>query len=105
MVAKRASLGVAKTGGLGRNSSGDIFLAFSTQGPQVNEKQTLEIWQSLPKEQLDKVYQGTVQATEEAIINALVAAETMKGNGGSTIYALPHDRTREILKKYNRLKK
>ncbi len=105
MVAKRASLGVARTGGLGRNSSGDIFLAFSTQGPQANEKGTLETWRSLPKEQLDKVYQATVQATEEAIINAMVAAETMKGNNGNTIYALPHERVQEVLKKYNRLKK
>ena len=105
MIAKRASLGVARTGGLGRNSSGDIFLAFSTQSPQANEKATLETWRSLPKEQLDKVYQATVQATEEAIINAMVAAETMKGNNGNTMYALPHERVQEILKKYNRLKK
>jgi D-aminopeptidase len=104
-VAKRASLGVARTGGLGRNSSGDIFLAFSTKGPKSNEKATLETWQSLPKERLDKIYEATVQATEEAIINAMVAAETMKGNNGSIIYALPHNRVQEVLKKYNRLKK
>jgi len=103
-VAKRVSLGVARTGGLGRNSSGDIFLAFSTQEPAENEKGTLTTWKSLPKEQLDKVYQATVEATEEAIINALVAAETMEGINGNTLYALPHDRLQTIMKKYNRLK-
>ena len=102
-VAKRASLGVARTGGLGRASSGDIFLAFGTQGPQPNAKGTLDVWRSLPKEQLDKVYEATVQATEEAIINTMVAAETMKGNNGNTIYALPVERVQSILKKYNRL--
>jgi L-aminopeptidase/D-esterase-like protein len=101
-VAKRASLGVARTGGLGRNSSGDIFIAFSTQAPQSNSKGTLETWRSVPKERLDKIYEATVQATEEAIINSMIAAETMKGNNGSVIYALPHDRVQEILKKYNR---
>jgi D-aminopeptidase len=105
LVAKRVSLGVAKTGGLGRNSSGDIFLAFSTQGPQTNEKGTIETWKSIPKELMDKIYEATVQATEEAIINAMVAAETMKGNNGNTLYALPKARVQEILKKYNRLKK
>ena len=104
-VAKRVSLGVAKTGGLGRNSSGDIFLAFSTQSPKTNEKGTIESWQSIPKERMDKIYEATVQATEEAIINAMVAAETMKGNNGNTIYAIPHQRVQEVLKKYNRLKK
>lgn len=102
-AAKRASLGVARTGGLGRNSSGDIFLAFGTQGPQPNAKGTLEIWRSLPKEQLDKVYEAVVQATEEAIINALAAAETMRGNNGNIIYALPIERVQSILKRHNRL--
>lgn len=104
-VAKRVSLGVARTGGLGRNSSGDIFLAFSTQAPQTNEKGTVETWRSIRKERMDKIYEATVQATEEAIMNAMVTAKTMKGNYGNTIYALPHARVQEILKKYNRLNK
>jgi L-aminopeptidase/D-esterase-like protein len=104
-VAKRVALGVSRTGGLGRNSSGDIFLAFSTQEPQRNNKGTMETWKAVPKERLDKIYEATVQATEEAIINAMIAAETMKGANGSIIYALPHNRLQELLKKYNRLKK
>ncbi|RYZ18607.1 MAG: S58 family peptidase, partial [Chitinophagaceae bacterium] len=103
-LAKRASLGVARTGGMAYNSSGDIFIAFSTRAPQSNEKETLDQWTSLPKERLDGMYRAVVQATEEAIINALVAAETMEGINGNKNYALPHDRVQEILKKYNRLK-
>ncbi len=102
-IAKRATLGVGRTGGLGRNSSGDIFLAFSTAGSQTNEKGTLETWHSIPKERLDNLYQATVEATEEAIINALVAAETMDGINGNIIYALPHQRLQSVLKKYGRL--
>ncbi|WP_242929292.1 DmpA family aminopeptidase [Pontibacter vulgaris] len=102
-IAKRATVGVARTGGIGRNSSGDIFLAFSTRTPEANAKGTLETWQSVPKEQLDKLYQATAEATEEAIINALVAAQTMEGINGNTIYALPHNRLQEIMRKYNRL--
>lgn len=103
MVAKRASIGVAKTGGLGRNSSGDIFLAFSTVVPIQNSKTTMETWAVLPKEQLDKVYQATVQATEEAIINALVAAKTMKGINDNTIYAIPHKKMIDAVNNYNHL--
>jgi L-aminopeptidase/D-esterase-like protein len=65
----------------------------------------METWKAVPKERLDKIYEATVQATEEAIINAMIAAETMKGANGSIIYALPHNRLQELLKKYNRLKK
>jgi len=102
-LAKRVTIGLARTGGLGRNSSGDIFLAFSTQGPQANDKSTLETWRSVPKERLDVLYQATAQATEEAIINALVAADTMEGINGNTIYGLPADRLQAVLGKYNRL--
>ena len=102
-IAKRASIGVARTGGLGRNSSGDIFLAFSTQNAQQNEKGTLETWRSIPKDHLDAFYQATAEATEEAIINAMVAAETMEGINGNTIYALPAERLQEVMRKYNRL--
>jgi L-aminopeptidase/D-esterase-like protein len=57
----------------------------------------------LPNDRLDPLFGATVDATEEAIVNAMIAAETMSGAGGNTVYALPHDRLREILKKYNRL--
>lgn len=101
-IAKRASLGVARTGGLGRNSSGDIFIAFSTVAPKMNEKETMETWQSIPKEQMDKLYEAAVQATEEAIINALMAAETMEGINGNTVFEIPKKELKDILKKYNR---
>ncbi|MBG8552639.1 DmpA family aminopeptidase [Hymenobacter guriensis] len=102
-LARRVTIGVARTGGLGRNSSGDLFLAFSTQSPAGNDKGTLETWRSVPKERLDALYQATAQATEEAIINALVAAETMEGINGNTIYGLPANRLQEVMRKYNRL--
>ncbi|MDF2190683.1 P1 family peptidase [Paraflavitalea sp. CAU 1676] len=102
-VAKRAAMGIARTGSFAHNSSGDIFLAFSTQAPARNEKGTAEKWNVLTKEAMDRVYKATVEATEEAVINALIAAETMKGKGGNTLYGIPHDQVKEILKKYNRL--
>ncbi|RYZ00785.1 MAG: S58 family peptidase [Chitinophagaceae bacterium] len=102
LLAKRASLGIARTGGMAYNSSGDIVLAFSTRTPANNEKNTQSTWTTLPKERLDGLYRATVQATEEAIINVLVAAETMEGINGNKDHALPHDRLQEVLKKYNR---
>ena len=101
-MAKRASLGVARTGGLGRNGSGDIFLAFSTVMPEMNENKTIQTWKSIPKDHLDKFYQSVVLATEEAIINALMAAETLDGVNGNTLYEIPKDKLREIMIKYNR---
>lgn len=102
MVAKRASIGVARTGGFGRNSSGDIFLAFSTVSPAENNKGTIQTWKVLPKEQLDKVYEATVQATEEAIINGLIAAKDMKGINDNIIYAIPHQKLMKVLEVYAR---
>jgi D-aminopeptidase len=103
-VVKRASLGIAKNGGIGGNSSGDIFVAFSTANPNAAKDATLATLQMLPNNQINPVFAATVQATEEAIINAMVAAETMTGINGNTVYALPHDRLKEAMKKYNRLK-
>jgi D-aminopeptidase len=100
-LAKRAALGVARTGGISTNSSGDLFIAFSTAVPaRVNGRQQ---WATLRNEDLDPLLAATVEATEEAIINALVAAKTMKGINDNTFYALPHDRLRDVLGKYNRL--
>ena len=103
LVAKRAAMGIARTGSFAHNSSGDIFLAFSTQAPTPNAKGTVEKWSVLSKEAIDRVYKATVEATEEAVINALIAAETMKGKNGNTLFGIPHDQVKEILKKYNRL--
>ena len=102
-VAKRAALGVGKMGGVGGNSSGDIFIAFSTANPRAAADTGLAGLVMLPNERITPLFEATVQATEEAIINALLAAETMTGADDLKVTALPHDRLREVLRKYNRL--
>lgn len=103
-IVKRASLGVATLGGRGGNSSGDIFIAFSTANAnEVSKNGGLSQLTMLANEKINPLFEATVQATEEAILNAMIAAETMKGFKGNTVYALPHNRLREVLKKYNRL--
>jgi D-aminopeptidase len=103
-VVKRAALGIAKNGGIGGNSSGDIFIAFSTANPNAATDVELASLKMLSNNQITPVFAATVNATEEAIINAMVAAETMTGINGNTVYALPHDRLKQVMKKYNRLK-
>ena len=103
-VVKRASLGIAKNGGIGGNSSGDIFIAFSTANPGAGNVSATTTLKMLPNDRVNPVFAATVQATEEAIINAMIAAETMTGVDGNTVYALPHDRLKEVMRKYNRLK-
>lgn len=103
-MAQRISLGIANVGGRGENSSGDIFLAFSTaNAAELGKNEGLANIQMLPNDQINMLFWATAQATEEAIINALVAADTMTGYKGNTVYALPHDRLKAALKKYNRL--
>ncbi len=105
-LAKRASLGMARTGSLGGNGSGDIFLAFSTANPNAalgDDKGLAEI-QSLSNNFIDPLLMASVYATEEAIINSMVAAEDMTGHKGVSAKALPHDRLQEILRQYNRLR-
>jgi D-aminopeptidase len=102
-LARRAALGVARTGGTSNNFSGDIFIAFSTANHGAAGAEGLAQVKMMRNDELDPLFQATVEATEEAIINTLVAAETMTGRDGHTIVALPHDRLREVLKKYNRL--
>jgi L-aminopeptidase/D-esterase-like protein len=101
-IAKRATIGIARTGGFGYNSSGDIFLAFSTQAPKIDKNTNLEAWAAVHKDDMNELYKATALATEEAIINTLVAAKTMTGINGNTVFALPQDRLMEIMKKYNR---
>jgi L-aminopeptidase/D-esterase-like protein len=100
-LAKRAALGVARTGAVSTNSSGDLFIAFSTAVPAFADGR--QHWSTLPNDDLDPLLAATVEATEEAIINSLVAAKTMHGINDNIFYALPHDRLREVLGKYNRL--
>lgn len=105
-ITKRVPAGLARVGGYGSNSSGDIFLAFSTGN--IKEKNPykqgiVDTVNSLRDEQLSSLFKATAEATEEAIINALVSAETMKGIEDNTVYALPHDELKTILRKYNRI--
>ncbi len=102
-LARRVAMGVARTGGTASNSSGDIFIAFSTANPEAGAATGLPRLEMLPNERISPLFQATVEATEEAILNALVAAETMTGAGGRTAIELPHERLREVLAKYNRL--
>jgi L-aminopeptidase/D-esterase-like protein len=102
-VATRVTLGVGRMGGLGGNSSGDIFVAFSTANPNAAASNGHPIVTFIPNEEINPVFEATVQATEESIVNALVAAETMKGANDLKVAALPHDRLRAVLRKYNRL--
>jgi D-aminopeptidase len=104
-LARRVPMGIARLGGIASNGSGDIFIAFSTAnaGAAKTGGGPVDVTM-LPNGDLSPFFQATVEATEEAIVNALVAAETMTGVDGHTVYALPHDRLREVLKKYNRLR-
>ena len=102
-VARRASLGLGRDGSYSGDGSGDIFVAFSTANPGVANPKGIHDLKMLPNDSLDPIFLATVQATEEAIVNAMVAADTMTGIDGHTAIALPHDRLREVLKKYNRL--
>ena len=101
-VAKRATHGIARTGTISSNGSGEIFLALSTASPKYNREYTEETWKVIPKWNLDPIFRATVEATEEAIINALLAAEDMEGRDGNKVFALPHKRLQDILKRYNR---
>jgi L-aminopeptidase/D-esterase-like protein len=102
-LARRASLGLARTGSVAGNGSGDIFIAFSTANAGASKPGGVADLRMMPNDQMDPLFAATVQATEEAIINAMIAAETMTGVGGHTAVGLPHDRLRQVLKKYNRL--
>lgn len=102
-LARRAALGIGVVGGRGENTSGDLFIAFSTANPENSKTEGTARLEMLPNERITPLLIETVNATEEAIVNALVAAETMEGIDGNTVYALPHDRLRDVLRKYGRL--
>jgi len=102
-LARRAALGIGLVGGRGEDPSGDIIMAFSAAHvldisiPPTQQVETVTLFHT------DPLLEATVQATEESIVNALVAARTMTGINGNTVHALPHRRLREVLRKYNRL--
>jgi D-aminopeptidase len=102
-LARRATLGLGRTGSVSGDGSGDIFIAFSTANAGAAGAKGSAAVQMLPNNELNPVFEAVVQATEEAIVNAMVGAETMTGIDGHKVYALPHDGLREVLKKYNRL--
>jgi D-aminopeptidase len=103
-LAKRASLGMARTGSLGGNGSGDIFLAFSTANPNAaqGDKEGLASIQALSNNFIDPLLMASAYATEEAIINSMVAAQDMTGHKGVSAKALPHDKLMEVMRLYNR---
>jgi L-aminopeptidase/D-esterase-like protein len=102
-LARRAALGVARTGSSSGNGSGDIFIAFSTANADAGKQAGSVQLTMLPNDLLNPIFEATVQATEEAIVNALIAAETMTGIDGHKVVALPHERLKLVMKKYNRL--
>ena len=104
-IAKKVSLGLGRDGSYSGDGSGDIFIAFSTANPGAVGTTGIHQISMLPNDSLDPVFLATVQATEEAVINAMVAAETMTGISGHTVIALPHDRLRDVLRKHDRLAK
>jgi D-aminopeptidase len=103
-LARRVPLGIARVGGMGADSSGDIFIAFSTANPAAAHSRKVTTLEMLPNGRMTPLFEATVFATEEAIVNALVAAKTMVGADDNTVYALPHERLRQVLSAFNRLK-
>jgi D-aminopeptidase len=102
-LAIRAALGVGVTGGKGENSSGDLMIAFSTANPRAAQDSGRVRLEMVPNDLINPLFYAAVQATEEAIVNAMVAAPTMTGANGARVYGIPHDRLRAALRKYNRL--
>jgi L-aminopeptidase/D-esterase-like protein len=99
-LARRAALGLARTGSVAGNGSGDIFLALSTANADAGEEAKLVDVKMLPNDRMGPLFEAVVGATEEAIINAIVAGRTMTGRGGNTVLGLPHDRVQEILRRH-----
>jgi len=102
-VAKRIPLGIGRMGGIGGDSSGDIFIAFSTANPGA-ESDTLATVRMLQNDRINPVFEATIDATEEAIVNAMVAAETMTGADGYRVHALPVDQVLTLLRRAGRIK-
>jgi D-aminopeptidase len=102
-MARRVTLGLGRDGSISGDESGDIFIAFSTANAGAGLATKPVQVTMLPNEQMDSLFEATVEATEEAVINAMVAADTMTGIDNHRVEGLPHERLREVLKKYNRL--
>jgi D-aminopeptidase len=102
-IARRASMGIARNGSIASNGSGDIFIAFSTANPNASQAGPATTVAMLSNDNMSGLFQATVEATEEAVINAMVAAREMKGDQGHLVKALPHNELREVLRRYGRL--
>jgi D-aminopeptidase len=102
-LARRVTLGLGRNGSISGNESGDIFVAFSTANPGAAAEGHVVDLKMLPNDSLDPVFRATVEATEEAVVNAMVAAHDMVGVDDHRVIALPHDQLQAVLKKYNRL--
>ncbi len=103
-MARRIAIGISRTGTPGSDYSGDIFLAFSTANPHSRrEPVDFGNYVFTPHEWLDPIFQGTVESTEEAVINAMIAAETMTGCDDRTVLAIDHDELRGVMAQFNRL--
>ncbi len=102
-IARRVPLGIARMGGMGTNGSGDIFIAFSSANAGAASAERIAQLSGLPNEWISPLFRATAHAVEEAITNALVAGRTVVGRDGNTVYGIPHDRLREVLRRYGRL--
>ena len=102
-IARRVSLGIGRDGSIAGNGSGDIFIAFSTANPTASDVDHVVELKMVPNDMMDPLFAATVEATEEAIVNAMVAARDMTGVDGHHVRALPHDELRAVLAKYHRL--
>ena len=102
-ISQRVPIGIGKLGGIGANGSGDIFISFSTANQQAYIREGKTTVETVSNDWMNDIFEATIQAVEEAIINAMVSAETMEGINGNKVYALPHDKLIEIMKKYNRI--
>jgi D-aminopeptidase len=102
-IARRVSLGLGRNGSISGNGSGDIFVAFSVANPDASRIDQVVDLKMVPNDMMDGLFAATVQATEEAIVNAMIAARDMTGIDGHHVRALPHEELRKVLAKYNRL--
>jgi D-aminopeptidase len=103
-LARRVSLGLGRLGSFAGNSSGDLFLAFSTANAGAAKPEGTPALVMLPNDRIDPLFQATIDATEEAVVNAMLAAQTMTGADGIRVFGLPGDRVVAALRKYNRMK-
>ena len=102
-IARRVSLGLGRNGSISGNGSGDIFIVFSIANPMASQVDHVVDLKMVPNDMMDGLFAATVQATEEAIVNAMVAAQDMTGIDNHHVRALPHEKLRAVLAKYHRL--